>query len=113
MSRRDYCIRRAEKVKKFSQRSKNPYYTFYYNLFPKYFDPMQSLFVHEFLVALLSDDSLLTKRDYQKTKNILLSKYGNTVEDVSSIEMIEYYRRTIDEKSLLYNPRVWKLLRKR
>ena len=113
MSRRDYCIRRAEKVKKFSQRSKNPYYTFYYNLFPKYFDPMQSLFVHEFLVALLSDDSLLTKRDYQKTKNILLSKYGNTVEDVSSIEMIECYRRAIDEKSLLYNPRVWKLLRKR
>jgi elongator complex protein 3 len=74
---------------------------------------MQSAFLHELLLALLSDDLLLTKRDYQKTKNLLLSKYGNTVEDTTSIEVIEYYRKMIDEKQLSYNPRVWKILRKR
>ena len=74
---------------------------------------MQSAFLHELLVVLLSDESLLTKRDYQKTKNLLLSKYGNTVEDTTSIEVIEYYRAMMDEKTLTYNPRVWKILRKR
>lgn len=74
---------------------------------------MQSAFLHEFLIALISDDSLITKRDYQKTKNLLLSKYGNTVEDTTSIEVIEYYRSMIDEKTLAYDPRVWKMLRKR
>ena len=74
---------------------------------------MQSVFLHELLVVLLSDDSLTTKRDYQKAKNLLLSKFGNAVEDTTSIEVIEYYRKMIDEKSLTYNPRVWKILRKR
>jgi hypothetical protein len=74
---------------------------------------MQSVFLHEFLTALISDDSLTTKRDYQKAKNLLLLKYGDTVEDVSSIEMIEAYRNGIEDKSLVYKPRVWKMLRKR
>jgi hypothetical protein len=42
---------------------------------------MQSLFIRELISALLSDTTLSTKRDYQKAKNLLLSKYGNTVED--------------------------------
>jgi len=111
MSRRDYCIRRAEKVKKFSQRKENPYYGFHILVSSESF--MQSAFLHALLEALLNDDSLLTKRDYQKAKNLLLSKYGNTVEDTTSIEVIEYYRQMIDEKALEYNPRVWKMLRKR
>jgi hypothetical protein len=74
---------------------------------------MQSDFLHAFLTSLLADTSLTTKRDYQKTKNLLLTKYGSTVEDVTSIEVIEYYREMIDGKSLIYDPRVWKMLRKR
>jgi hypothetical protein len=74
---------------------------------------MQSVFLHEFLTTLIADDTLTTKRDYQKAKNLLLSKYGDTVEDVSSIEMIEAYRNGIDDKTLVYKPRVWKMLRKR
>ena len=74
---------------------------------------MQSVFLREFLIALLSDEMLMTKRDYQKTKNLLLAKYGSSVEDVSSIEVLEAYRSGIDDKSLIYDPRVWKMLRKR
>jgi hypothetical protein len=74
---------------------------------------MQSVFLHEFLTILIADDLLMTKRDYQKTKNLLLSRYGDTVEDVSSIEMIEAYRNGIEDKTLVYKPRVWKMLRKR
>ena len=74
---------------------------------------MQSAFLHAFLIALLTDASLVTKRDYQKTKNLLLSKYGDTVEDVTSIEVIEYYREAMLEKRLEYDVRVWKMLRKR
>lgn len=74
---------------------------------------MQSVFLHAFLIALLRDASLVTKRDYQKTKNLLLSKYGDTVEDVTSIEVIEYYREAMLEKRLVYDIRVWKMLRKR
>ena len=74
---------------------------------------MQSDFLHAFLTSLLADTSLTTKRDYQKTKNLLLTKYGSTVEDVTSIEVIEYYREMIDGKLLTYDPRVWKMLRKR
>lgn len=74
---------------------------------------MQSLFIRELISALLSDTTLSTKRDYQKAKNLLLSKYGNTVEDVSAIEVLEEYRNGITEKTLPYDSRVWKMLRKR
>jgi elongator complex protein 3 len=74
---------------------------------------MQSLFIRELISALLSDTTLSTKRDYQKAKNLLLSKYGNTVEDVSAIEVLEEYRNSITEKTLAYDSRVWKMLRKR
>jgi hypothetical protein len=74
---------------------------------------MQSLFIRELISALLSDTTLSTKRDYQKAKNLLLSKYGNTVEDVSAIEVLEEYRNGITEKTLHYDSRVWKMLRKR
>lgn len=74
---------------------------------------MQSTFLHEFISTLLSDATLLTKRDYQKVKNNLLAKYGNEVEDVSSIEVLEYYREGITNKSYIYDARVWKMLRKR
>lgn len=74
---------------------------------------MQSEFLHTLILALLTDTTLTTKRDYQKTKNALLTRYGSTVEDVTSIEVIEYYRSQIDEKKLTYDPRVWKMLRKR
>ena len=75
--------------------------------------PMQSTFLHEFISTLLSDTSLMTKRDYQKLKNMLLAKYGNEVEDVSSIEVLEYYREGITNKTYIYDSRVWKILRKR
>jgi hypothetical protein len=110
MSRRDYCIRRRRKVKKFSQRSENPYYIRILSLRNIF---MQSAFLQELLVTLLEDESLQTKRDYQKTKNLLPSKDGNTVEDTTSIEVIAYYRMMLDEKILHYSPRVWKILRKR
>ena len=74
---------------------------------------MQSTFIRELITTLIGDTTLTTKRDYQKTKNLLLSKYGNTVEDVGAIEVLEDYRNGIDDKSLVYDPRVWKMLRKR
>jgi elongator complex protein 3 len=74
---------------------------------------MQSTFLHDFISTLLADSSLTTKRDYQKMKNSLLAKYGNEVEDVSSIEVLEYYREGITNKTYLYDSRVWKMLRKR
>jgi elongator complex protein 3 len=82
-------------------------------LFHDYYISMQSTFLQEFISTLLSDPSLTTKRDYQKVKNTLLAKYGNEVEDVSSIEVLEYYREGITSKSYIYDPRVWKMLRKR
>ena len=74
---------------------------------------MQDTFIRELLGNLIQDPLLTTKRDYQKTKNALLSKYGSQVEDISSIEVIEVYRRHIDSKDLSYDSRVWKMLRKR
>lgn len=74
---------------------------------------MQSTFLHEFITTLLTDPSLTTKRDYQKVKNALLAKYGSEVEDVSSIEVLEFYREGITNKSYIYDARVWKILRKR
>ncbi len=74
---------------------------------------MQKEFLLAFLEKLLSDPLLISKRDYQKTKNALLTLYGNTVEDPSSIEVLEYYREMITTKKLIYDPRVWKMLRKR
>lgn len=74
---------------------------------------MPSDLIHDLLVALLTDASLQTKRDYQKVKNNLLAQYHGEVEDVTSIQVIEYYRQMIDEKKLSYDPRVWKILRKR
>ncbi len=74
---------------------------------------MQSLFIRELITTLISDENLSTKRDYQKAKNFLLSKYGTLVEDVSAIEVLEEYRNGIADKSLSYDSRVWKMLRKR
>jgi elongator complex protein 3 len=74
---------------------------------------MTSDLIHALLVELLSDPSFTTKRDYQKAKNALLVAYKWEVEDVTSIEVIEYYRQAIEAKTLLYDPRVWKILRKR
>lgn len=74
---------------------------------------MQGIFLDEFIQALIHDPSLTTKRDYQKTKNTLLTKYGNHVEDPSSIEVLEYYREGISTKKYPYDSRVWKMLRKR
>ena len=74
---------------------------------------MQSTFIRELITTLIGDTTLTTKRDYQKTKNLLLSKYGTSVEDVGAIEVLEDYRNGINDTSLIYNPRVWKMLRKR
>ena len=74
---------------------------------------MQSLFIRELLTTLIADPHLSTKRDYQKTKNLLLSRYGKSVEDVNAIEVLEEYRNGIDDGTLVYEPRVWKMLRKR
>lgn len=74
---------------------------------------MQSLFIRELITTLISDENLSTKRDYQKAKNFLLSKYGTLVEDVSAIEVLEEYRNGISDKTLSYESRVWKMLRKR
>ncbi|GAB0175348.1 MAG: tRNA uridine(34) 5-carboxymethylaminomethyl modification radical SAM/GNAT enzyme Elp3 [Candidatus Altimarinota bacterium] len=82
----------------------------YIGLYEKF---MQSTFLHEFICILLNDSSLTTKRDYQKVKNTLLAKYGNEVEDVSSIEVLEFYREGITNKIYIYDSRVWKILRKR
>ncbi len=74
---------------------------------------MQGAFLEEFIQTLIHDVSLTTKRDYQKTKNILLTKYRNHVEDPSSIEVLECYREGISTKKYPYDSRVWKMLRKR
>ena len=74
---------------------------------------MQSTFIRELITTLIRDTTLTTKRDYQKTKNLLLSKYGTSVEDVGAIEVLEDYRNGIDDRSLVYDSRVWKMLRKR
>ncbi len=73
---------------------------------------MKQRIIERLIIQLLEDESIKTKEDFHKVKNAILSELGDPG-SITSIDLIEEYRRGMKLWIYKENGRVWKIIRKR
>lgn len=70
------------------------------------------MLLHRIISVLIADATITTKDVFHKMKNNIFAKYGDTG-GITSIALIEAYRKGIQSGIYPEESRVWKILRKR